>query len=80
MPLETSNIGSNIHDYIDDWYRDPELLPEIGLSDHQSIVKLPIIGETRKRGERVAITVRSNDSNSKSQLDRHLAAFNWSPL
>jgi len=29
---------------------------------------------------RITATVRSNDSNSKAQLERHLAAFNWSEL
>jgi hypothetical protein len=53
---------------------------ETGLSDNQTILMLPVIGESRKKTEHVAVTVRPNDTHTKSQLARHLSAFNWSPL
>ena len=52
-----------IYTNIPEWYHDPTILPGIGQSDHHAIAMLPIGSVFRKKGKRVAITVRSNDSN-----------------
>ena len=69
-----------IYTNLDEWYRAPCVLPSIGQSDHQAVVLLPVDGGRRPLGQRVAVTVRSSDPNSKAQLARTLADFDWSSL
>ena len=69
-----------IYTDIGEWYREPLILPRIAESDHRTVVLLPVDGGVRTSGHRVMTTVRSNDSNSKSQLARQLAALDWSAL
>jgi len=52
---------------------EPSILPNIAKSDHQAVIMLPIDGGTHSTGHRIIATVRSNDSNSKSQSN----ASNW---
>ena len=75
-----SAVLDKIYTNIADWFEKPRSLPSIGKSDHQAIVLLPIHGGKRTAGQRIMATVRSNDRNSKSQLARRLAAFDWSAL
>jgi len=49
-------------------------------SDHQAVIMLPTHGGTHRTGHRIIASVRSNDSNRKSQLARHLATFDWSEM
>ena len=69
-----------IYTNIGEWFLKPCSLPSIGTSDHQAVLLLPVDGGRRTSGQRVMATVRSNDPNSRSQLARHLAAFDWSAL
>jgi hypothetical protein len=75
-----SAILDKIYADIGEWYQAPSILPRIAGSDHRTVLLLPIDGGVRTSGNRIMVTVRSNDGNSKSQLARHLAAFDWSAL
>ena len=75
-----SAILDKIYTDIGEWYQAPSILPRIAGSDHRTVLLLPIDGGVRTSGNRIMVTVRSNDGNSKSQLARHLAAFDWSAL
>jgi len=70
-----------IYTTIAEWYHKPEILPSVAMSDHEAVILLPVGGGAHAAaGHRIETTVRSNDCNGKSQLARHLADFNWSPL
>jgi hypothetical protein len=69
-----------IYTNINHWYLEPSVLPNIALSDHRAVMMLPTDSSARSVGHPIMVTVRSNDSNSKAQLARHLAAFNWSEM
>jgi hypothetical protein len=70
----------NIYTNIGEWYHEPQILPGIGRSDHQSVVLLPVVGGRLTTGGRILTTVRSNDPNRKAELARNLAALDWSPM
>lgn len=69
-----------IYTNIGEWYKQPRNVPSIANSDHTAVILLPIDGGIQTAGQRTTVTVRSNDRNCKSQLARHLAAFDWSEL
>jgi len=75
-----SAILDKIYTNIGSWYMDPTTLPNIAKSDHHAVLMLPIDGATHSPGHRITASVRSNDSNNKAQLARHLATFDWSEL
>jgi len=75
-----SAILDNIYTDIGEWYIEPSILPNITKSDHQAVIMLPTDGGTHSTGHRIIASVRSNDSNKKSQLARHLATFDWSEM
>ena len=75
-----SAILDKIYTNISERYNQPTVLPKIGKSDHRCVIFLPVDGEKRTVGQRVLVSVRSNDHNCKSQLARHLAEFDWSAL
>lgn len=68
-----------IYSNISDWYLTPVILPNIAGSDHRTILLKPV-DHNVKRGELIAVTVRSNDSNAKNLLARELTSINWLPL
>jgi len=59
---------------------EPSILPNIAKSDYQAVIMLPTDGGAHSLGHRIIASVRSNDSNRKSQLARHLATFDWSEM
>lgn len=80
-PTRKTAILDKIYSNISERYQLPCILPNIGKSDHRTVLLLPIASGThRPAGHRVMATVRSNDHNNKSQLARHLAEFDWSAI
>jgi len=75
-----SAILDKIYTDIGKWYMEPFILPNIAKSDHQAVIMLPTDGGTYSTRHRIIASVRSNDSNRKSHLARHLATFDWSEL
>ena len=75
-----SAILDKIYTNIDQWYMKPRIQPNIARSDHRAVIMLPIDGGLPTTGHHITAIVRSNDTNNKSRLARHLAAFDWSQL
>ena len=73
-------ILDKIYTNIGDWYQQPQILPSIARSDHESVMLMPVNGGKRTTGQRITSTVRSSDRNNKSQLARDLMAFDWSAI
>jgi hypothetical protein len=73
-------ILDKIYTDISDWYQQPQILPSIARSDHESVILLPITGGKRTTGQRITSMVRSSDRNNKSQLARDLMEFDWSAI
>jgi len=68
-----------IYTNIADWYLPPVILPEIGGSDHRTVLSLPVHSNVR-RGSKVTAVVRSSDQNAKNLFARALNSVNWLPL
>jgi len=73
-------ILDKIYTNIDAWYQQPQILPSIARSDHESVMLTPVNGGVRTTGQRITSTIRSSDRNNKSQLARDLMAFDWSAI
>jgi len=68
-----------IYSNVSDWYITPVILPNTAGSDHRTVLTVPVSGNI-KRGEEVAVVVRSNDPNGKILLAHALNSINWTPL
>ena len=74
-----SAVLDKFYTSLKDWYEVPVVLPNIGSSDHNSVVIKPKHRPT-DRGDDVVVTVRSQDSNGRALLGQAIADTNWTPL
>jgi len=68
-------VLDKIYTSLKDWYEVPVVLPNIGSSDHNSVVIKPKHRPT-DRGDDVVVTVRSQDSNGRALLGQAIADTN----
>ena len=68
-------ILSNMHK----WYKEPEILPSIGLSDHQSILLTPAC-QPKQPNNINKKSVRKITSSSMKSLGNFIASLNWTRL
>ena len=70
-----SAVLDKIYTSLEDLYEVPVVLPNIGSSDHNSVVLKPNHRPT-DRGDDVMVTVRSQDSNGRALLVQAIADTN----
>ena len=68
-------ILTNVHK----WYNEPEILPAIGLSDHQSVLFTPAT-VTKLPNKVIKKSVRKSKPSSTVSLKRFVTSMDWSHL
>ena len=79
-PTRKEAILDKIYTNLQDRYRQPTVIPNIGNSDHRAVLMSPAYSKNQDRGKDIVVTVRSQDANRKTLLAHAIQNVNWSPL
>ena len=63
-----------------DEFLKPIILPNIGSSDHRTVLMQPTRRSNSNSGRSINVILRSNDKNGRNQLANALTNYNWQPL
>ncbi len=79
-PTRGTAVLDKIYSNACNWYNTPTVLPNIGKSDHMSVLLVPKDSDQRPRGKRVRVAVRSNDRGAKFVMEQVLRHHNWTAM
>jgi len=79
-PTRGNALLDKIYTNMSDWYLKTTVLPNIGKSDHRTVLMQPARQNQKRNDHHINVTLRSNDRNGKNLLANALVNYNWERL